>query len=154
MNIKAEFINPFLESTISVLATMAAIQPIAGKPYIKKEATVVGDVSAIVGITGEAEGSLCLTFTQSCILYIVGQMFGEKKTEIDEEVKDAVGELANMISGASRRCLEGLGHHFQGAIPSIISGHNHEVRHMTKGPILSIPFSTVAGNFFVEISFK
>ena len=154
MNMKAEFINPFLESTISVLTTMASVQPVAGTPYLKKEASVIGDVSAIVGITGEAEGSLCLSFTQGCILYIISQMFGEKKTKIDEEVKDAVGELTNMISGASRSALEKLGHHFQGAIPSIISGHNHEVRHVTKGPILSIPFSTDAGSFTVEVCFK
>jgi chemotaxis protein CheX len=64
------------------------------------------------------------------------------------------GELTTMISGASRRALEGIGHHFQGAIPSIISGHGHEVRHVTKGPILSIPFSTDAGNFTVEVCFK
>ena len=154
MNMKAEVINPFLESTISVLTTMASVRPVAGTPYLKKGASVIGDVSAIVGITGEAEGSLCLTFTQDCILFIVSQMFGEKKTEVDEEVKDAVGELTNMISGASRMTLEGLGHHFQGAIPSIISGHNHEVRHVTKGPILSIPFSTDAGTFAVEVCFK
>jgi chemotaxis protein CheX len=154
MHMKADFINPFLESTISVLATMASVTPVAGTPYLKKESSVVGDVSAIVGITGEAEGSLCLTFTSNCILFIVGQMFGEKKTEIDEEVKDAVGELTNMISGASRRALEGLGHHFQGAIPSVVSGHNHEIRHVTKGPILSIPFNTDAGGFTVEVCFK
>ena len=154
MNMRAEFINPFLESTISVLTTMASVRPVAGTPYIKKEAFVVGDVSAIVGITGETEGSLCLTFTKGCILYIISQMFGEKKTEIDEEVKDAVGELTNMISGSSRRALEKIGHHFQGAIPSIISGHNHEIRHVTKGPTLSIPFSTDAGGFTVEVCFK
>jgi chemotaxis protein CheX len=154
MSMKAEFINPFLESTISVLTTMTSVRPVAGTPYIKKEASVVGDVSAIVGITGDAEGSLCLSFTQGCILFIVSQMFGEEKTEVDEEVKDAVGELTNMISGASRKTLEGLGHHFQGAIPSIISGHNHEVRHVTKGPVLSIPFSTNAGAFAVEVCFK
>ena len=154
MSIKAEFINPFLESTVSVFTTMASIRPVAGTPSVKKEAAVVGDVSAIVGITGEAEGSLCLTFTRHCILYIVSRMFGEKKLEIDEEVKDAVGELTNLISGVSSRALEGIGHHFQGAIPSIISGHSHEIRHMTEGPILSIPFSTDAGNFTVEVCFK
>jgi chemotaxis protein CheX len=154
MTMKAEFINPFLESTITVLTTMASVKPVAGAPYIKKESAVVGDVSAIVGITGEAEGSLCLAFTRDCILYIVSQMFGETKSEIDEEVKDAVGELTNMISGASRKALEEIGHHFQGAIPSIISGHSHEVRHVTTGPILSIPFRTDAGNFTVEVCFK
>lgn len=153
MGMRAEFINPFLESTISVVSTMASVQPLAGTPFIKKNASVKGDVSAIVGITGEAEGSLCLTFTRDCILYIVSKMFGEQKTDIDEEVKDAVGELTNMISGASRRALEAIGHHFQGAIPSIVSGHNHEVTHVTKGPVLSIPFTTEAGGFTVEVCF-
>jgi chemotaxis protein CheX len=81
-------------------------------------------------------------------------MFGEEHQEIDEEVKDAVGELTNMISGDSRRRLQEIGHTFQGAIPTVISGKGHEIRHVTKGPILSIPFSTQAGNFTVEVCFK
>ena len=47
-----------------------------------------------------------------------------------------------------------MGHSFQGAIPSVISGPGHEVKHITKGPILSIPFATHAGNFIVEVCFK
>lgn len=154
MNMKAEFINPFLEATISVLKTMASVDPIPGKPYVKKESSAIGDVSGIVGITGEVEGSLCLTFSKECILYVVGKMFGEEQKEINEEVKDATGELTNMISGDSRRRLQEIGYRFQGAIPSVVSGPGHEVKHITKGPILSIPFSTNAGNFIVEVCFK
>jgi len=151
---KAEMINPFLEATVSVLKTMASLSPVPGKPYIKKEATATGDISGIVGITGETEGSICITFSRECILLITSQMLGEKQPEVNDEVKDAVGELTNMISGDSRRRLEEIGHHFLGAIPSVISGRGHEIKHITKGPILSIPFSTEAGGFTVEVCFK
>lgn len=151
---KAEVINPFLEATVSVLKTMASIDPVPGKPYIKKGTSAIGDVSGVVGISGDTEGSLCITFTRACILFIISRMLGEEQKEINDEVKDAVGELTNMISGDSRRRLEEIGYHFLGAIPSVISGPNHEVKHITKGPILSIPFSTQAGHFTVEVCFK
>ncbi len=151
---KAEFINPFLEATVSVLKTMAFLEPIPGNPYIKKGGAASGDISGIVGITGEAEGSLCLSFSKACILFIISKMLGEEQKEINEDVKDAVGELTNMISGDSRRRLQEMGHSFQGAIPSVISGPGHEVKHITRGPILSIPFTTQAGDFIVEVCFK
>jgi len=74
--------------------------------------------------------------------------------ELNDEVKDAVGELTNMISGDSRRRLQEIGYTFQGAIPSVVSGPGHEVKHVTSGPILSIPFGTPSGNFTVEVCFK
>jgi len=154
MNIKAEIVNPFLQATISVLKTMASVEPNPGKPYIKKGNSAKGDVSGIVGFTGDTEGSLCITFSKKCILFIVSKIYGEEKTEIDTEVKDAVGELTNMISGDSRRRLEEIGYHFLGAIPSVISGESHEIKHVTKGPVLSIPFTTQAGDFVVEVCFK
>jgi chemotaxis protein CheX len=154
MSMKAEFINPFLESTVNVLKTMAFVEPVPGKPYLKTGGGSTGDVSGIVGITGDAEGSLCITFSRGCILFIISQMFGEEQKEINDEVKDAVGELTNVISGDSRRRLEEVGHHFLGAVPSVISGQGHEVKHITKGPILSIPFGTPGGNFTVEVCFK
>ncbi len=154
MNMKAEFINPFLEATISVIKTMAFVEVTPGKPYIKKGNASNGDISGIVGITGEAEGSLCITFSKDCILGVIGRMFDEKLKEINEEVKDAVGELTNMISGDSRRRLQELGYNFQGAIPSVISGAGHEIKHVTKGPILSVPFSSPSGNFTLEVCLK
>lgn len=154
MSLKAEYINPFLEATISVLETMASIKPTPGKPYIKKGSSATGDISGIVGFTGETEASLCITFSTGSILLIISRMLGEVQKEINEDVKDAVGELTNMISGDSRRRLEELGYRFLGAIPSVVSGVNHEIKHVTKGPILSIPFGTEAGNFAVEVCFK
>jgi chemotaxis protein CheX len=151
---KVEYINPFLRATQHVLKTMAFTDAIAGKPYVKKDEKAGGDVSGIIGITGETDGSLSISFTESCICFIVSNMFGETITALNTEVEDAVGEITNMISGDARRELAEQGMVLQGAIPTVVSGKNHSVKHMAKGPSIAIPFSTKAGHFVVEVCFN
>jgi CheY-specific phosphatase CheX len=101
-----KFINPFINATLNVLETMAFVKSKAGKPYLKKDNVARGDVSGIIGITGETNGTIYVTFDEPCILKIVSNMFIEKMTEINNEITDAVGELTNMISGQARKELE------------------------------------------------
>ena len=78
-------------------------------------------------------------------------MFGEEMTELNDEIADAVGELTNMISGQARKELAEIGKIFQGAIPSVITGKNHKLETMTKGPKIAIPFKTEFGSFTIEV---
>jgi chemotaxis protein CheX len=149
-----EYINPFLRATVNVLKTMAFTEATPGKPYIKKDQVAGGDVSGIIGITGETEGSLSISFTEACICNVVSNMFGEEITKLDPEVEDAVGEITNMISGDARRELAEKGFVLKGAIPSVVSGKNHHVRHLAKGASVAIPFTTAAGSFVVEVCFN
>jgi chemotaxis protein CheX len=149
-----KFINPFINATLNVLETMAFVKSEAGKPYLKKDDVARGDVSGVIGITGETNGTIYVTFDESCILKIVSNMFGEKMTEINNEITDAVGELTNMISGQARKELEEIGQVFHGAIPSVITGKNHKLIPMTKGPKIAIPFKTDSGNFTVEVALE
>ena len=145
------FINPFLEGTISVLKTMAMIEPKAGAPYVKKGNQAKGDVSGIIGLTGSACGSLALSFTEKCILKIVSNMLGEDYKEMNGDVNDAVGEITNMISGVARKCLEADGFNIVAAIPTVVSGKNHAILHVLGGPSVIIPFQTSDGDFFVDV---
>ena len=149
-----EFINPFLSATINVIKTMAFTEVTPGKPYAKKDHTAAGDVSGIIGITGATEGSLSISFSEACICHIVSNMFGEKISSLNQEVEDAVGEITNMISGDARRVLAEKGIALQGAIPTVISGKDHTIKHMAKGPSVAIPFQTEAGQFLVEVCFN
>src|SRR5512137_443861 len=119
------FINPFLEGTLSVLKTMAFVEPRAGKPYLKMDNLAKGDISGIIDLTGSAAGSLALSFSEGAILRIVSNMLGEDLKSINNDVKDVVGELTNMVSGVARKNLEAEGYYIQAAIPTIVSGKNH-----------------------------
>lgn len=149
---EAKIINPFIQASLEVLDTMASIKPVPGKPYLKKNDMAIGDVSGIIGFTGYAQGSVSITFEESCILKIVTNMFGEEVTEMTDEVVDAVGEITNIISGHARRSLDEKGIHFQGSVPSIITGNNHKIKHITQGPKIAIPFTTDNGGFTIEVS--
>jgi chemotaxis protein CheX len=154
---KVEFINPFLGATMRVLRTLAAVEARPGKPFVKKEGGAQGDVSGIIGITGPVNGSMSLSFSGACILRIMAGMLGEeveKKAEITKDIKDAVGELTNMICGDARNELGQHGYQFQIALPTVITGLNHEIQHKCKAPTIAIPFDTDAGSFVVEVSFE
>ena len=149
-----ELINPFLTATVNVIKTMAFTDVKPGKPFIKKDSQATGDVSAVIGITGQSEGSLSVSFTEPCICNIVSNMFGESITSVNHEVEDAVGEITNMISGDARRELSEKNIMLKAAIPSVITGTGHTIKHMTKGPVIVIPFSTDSGDFAVEVCFS
>lgn len=150
----AKIINPFITATVNVIETMAFVKSEAGKPHLKKDNVAQGDVSGIVGFTGEANGTVSITFDELCILKIVSNMLGEEMAEINNEIADAVGELTNMISGQARKELEEIGKVFHGAIPTVITGKNHKLETMTKGPKIAIPFKTECGSFAIEICFE
>lgn len=145
------YINPFLTGTINVLKTMAGVEPTPGKPYLKKNSLAVGDVSGIIGLTGSVAGSMALSFSEKAILKIVSNMLGEELTEVNGEIADAVGEITNMVSGASRKELESIGLTITAAIPTVISGKNHSIKHVLGGPSLIIPFQTEDGPFVVDV---
>lgn len=151
---KAELINPFLEATVEVIQTMAFVVPTPGKPFLKTDNAAKGDVSGIIGLTGDARGSLALSFSESAIREIVKNMLGEEIHEINSDIKDAVGELTNMISGAARKKLEAAGYSISAAIPTVVSGKNHSIRHVLGGPSIIIPFETQSGNFVVDVCLK
>ena len=151
-----DFINPFLHAAVNVLQTMAFTQSAPGKPFLKPHnAPSQGDVSGIVGLTGPVNGSVAISFSEVAILRIVSNMFGEEAKEINEEVRDAVGELCNMICGDARRMLAEKGYQFQAAIPTVVAGKGHKISHSVAGPSLVIPF--VIENdapFFIEVCFE
>lgn len=146
-----KYINPFLSGTIEVLKKMAFIDAVPGKPYVKTDVTAMGDVSGIIGITGDARGSLALSFSEKCICKIASNMLGEEFHEVTRDIIDAAGEITNMISGASRTQMEKMGMSVYAAIPTVVHGVDHTITHILKSPSIVIPFSTPSGSFVVDV---
>lgn len=149
-----KLINPFIDATIVVLETMASTKAEAGKPYLKRDEVAQGDVTGIIGLTGEASGTFSVSFTAKSILSIVSNMLGEEMKELNEEIQDAVGEITNMIAGQARKRLDELGRPLMAAIPTVVIGENHTISHVTSYPIIAIPFGTDNGEFTIEVCFE
>ncbi len=147
----AKLINPFVNATMQVLTTMASTRAKVGKPFLKKDNIACGDVTGIVGITGDVVGTVSITFDSPSIFHIVSAMLGEEINDLDDGITDAVGELANMISGQARRELEEKGRLLHGSIPTVITGRNHMLIHVARGPKIGIPFDLEIGKFTMEV---
>lgn len=150
-------IAQFVEATTSVLSTMAMTEAKVGTPFVKQHAGAQGDITGVIGFSnpkGKSRGTMSLTFTTATALGIVSAMIYEEQLELNDVVTDAVGELTNMISGQARKGLVGMGMVFEGAIPSVITGKGHTIRHVSTSAILAIPFETQHGPMIVEVCFS
>ncbi|MFH1081640.1 MAG: chemotaxis protein CheX [Pseudomonadota bacterium] len=149
-----KFINPFLQGTLEVINKMAFIEPRPGKAYLKENSIAGGDVSGIIGITGDAIGTLAVSFSETCICDICSRLLGELHKAVNQDVFDAVGEITNMISGVARTHMEKEGMAVYAAIPSVVYGKNHTINHILDSPSIVIPFSTDQGAFVVDVCIK
>lgn len=145
-----EFAKPFIKATKTVLASMAALEVAAEAPYVKKDNIARGDISAVIGITGDLRGTFSISFDKPTAVYVVKQMLGDAIENILQDVQDAVGEISNMISGQARVGLAEMGVKLQGSTPTVIMGDGHTIAHMSSTKPIAIPFNTQAGTFTVE----
>lgn len=153
MNVK--HINPLLESTATVLSTMAMVEVTPGKPSVKESKQALGDVTGMIDLAGDdSNGSLSISFSEAAILSITQNMLGETLNEIDETVVDVVGEITNMITGSAKRIYSEQGMEFELTRPSMLVGQDQMIEHTVEGTTIVLPFSIEAGDFFVEVCFN
>lgn len=149
-----EYINPFLNAGIRVLETMAFVKPVPGKPFLKKDKLSRGDITGIIGLTGDKKGAVVFSLSKEAAIKVVSSMLGSQYTELTDEIKDAIGELTNIISGDARRELASNGHKFEAGIPTVIVGKGHEITSIVKEPTIAIPFTVEGHSIIVEVSFE
>lgn len=140
----------FIKATEKILKTMAQAEASVGQPFVKKNGSATGDISAIIGVTGQRNGSISVTFSRDCALHLAQLMLCGALEDEENDMKDTVGELANMVSGQARATLAEEGITMQGSTPSIVSGPGHTIEHKAKGPAIGIPFDLDGKGFIVE----
>jgi chemotaxis protein CheX len=148
-----DFINPFLNATLNVLKVQAGVDAKPGKIFVKSDQHKnMGDISGVIGLVSDTfNGTVNITFPEKVFLQIVSGMLGEEYTELTKDIVDAAGEITNMIFGQAKVILNEKGYGIKTAIPSVVSGKNHSLEALTKGPVVVVPFESSKGSFFVEI---
>jgi len=149
-----KYIQPFVDATVKVLETMAFTTPTLRAIGPWNKTLAAGQVVGIIGLSNENEnlqGFMSLGFTEACICRIVSNMLGEEFLHICDETREAVGEIANMISGQARQGLSTKGIKLQAALPSVISGTDLTVDGSEKTPRIMITFDTEAGPFEIGV---
>ena len=148
-------VNPFVESTLHILDTTAAVKAKPDPPFLKTDIRPLADISGILEITGDLAGSAAVSFTECSILSIVSAMFGEKMTRINEEIIDAVGEISNMVAGHVTTKLAEQGKKVKVKFVQVSTGPDQPVIHTDSGsPVLALPFKTTMGKVVIEVCYS
>ena len=137
-----QYIQPFIKTCINVFHDFVNLEPEAKMPYfLEKNTAVDWDISAVIGLTGEARGAVVISMKQDLAIKLTSILTEKVYHQLDDEVVDAVGELINIIAGNVKQELEDT-FRLVISLPTIITGKEHHVNWPEgQARVICIPFS-------------
>ena len=84
-------------------------------------------ITAVVGFAGLLSGACVFRSGGSTALNIAGKLTGMEFFEIDDTVKDAIGEVCNMLAGTWKSRVPDLSANCGLSIPTVITGSNYRI---------------------------
>jgi CheY-like chemotaxis protein len=152
--VAAELVNPFLDSSTSVLSTVSGLPSERENISVRSEDAAWGELTAFSEIDcGSFRGTFMISFESTCFLAIAGTMMGESYPSLTPELHDVCAELANQILGAAKRVIGGKGSPLTAAIPAVTQGVG-EAMGAPKAPRVAVRFKTPKGCYTVEVGFQ
>jgi len=150
-----EYLNPFIKNTCHILQTMATVEVEFKKVYFSNTIRIFGDVSGIMGLSGNAEGTLVVTFYWDLAKTIVAKMMGTEEDAIDAElIHDGVSEIINMISGSTKKDFVGKPYHFEITLPSVVVGPGHQIGYLQNTSVAVLIFQVGNQSFALHVCIK
>jgi chemotaxis protein CheX len=137
-------------STLEVFSTMLSLEVTNGDPRTEVNAPGPSDgIIAVIGLAGAWVGtaSLCCGAPMAC--RISSSMLGMEYTEVNEDVLDAISEIANMIFGNFKTTAETYLGPLGLSIPTVIYGLSFSARTAGKEKWIVVPF--VCGDDTLEL---
>jgi len=139
-------------SVRNVFETMLQLPVQVGEPAVKKAGAPTYDVSGIIGMSGEVEGSVVLSFPTTTAERVVSLFAGEDLAHTHTDFADAVGELVNMITGSAKARFKGG--QVSITCPSVVVAPSHTVFNRRDVTCVVIPCTCDCGEFAVEVAMR
>lgn len=146
------YITPFVKSVQNVFETMLQLPVEIGQPSLNREPETHHDVSGIIGMSGDLDGTIVLSFATACAERVVSLFTATEMTQDHEDFADAVGELVNMVSGGAKAQFPGQSVAI--TTPSVVIGRGHQVYGRKDVVCITIPCSCDCGEFDVEVAVR
>lgn len=147
---RVEYINPFIKSLSNTFQTMLSCEVQRGEISLRTEETELHEFSGIIGLSGKAVGSVVLSLSQPVARKSTAALLMISEDDIsDDDVVDAVGELANMVAGAAKAELEE--YDLSVSLPSVITGSNHQVHFPSDVQPICVHFDCEWGPLKLEV---
>jgi chemotaxis protein CheX len=145
-------INPFITATVDTFKAMLSMDLQTGKPSLKNDAKHTYDVSGVIGLSGDAQGVISISFPKVCALKVVSALIGMDLKIIGPDLTDGVGELANIVAGNAKQYL--TQYKLSISLPNVVIGTGHRIAVPSGVPTIIVPLSSKLGDFAMEVALK
>jgi len=151
---KVEFVNPFVESAVSVIRDMCGSNIQKGQLSVKKSIISTLGVAPIIGVTGSITGRVIYDMSFATALKLSSVMNGEEISEFNDLCQSTISELSNIITGNTISLLTAAGYHVDITPPTLFMGEGMQI---SKAEIVTlvVPLEiTDVGIIFINVALK
>lgn len=149
---EADLVRQLADDVCEIFATMVGIGDILHLTQEVEAGTHFrNSVTAMVGLAGTCNGMVCLHTSQNLALGFTAQMLGMDVSEVQDDLDDALGEIANMIGGSFKHHLSNSGNDIKLSTPSVVTGTDYSFSSGHSGDTLTLLFSANGEEFMVSI---
>ena len=149
------YLQPFINNTINVLGKTAGIEASFREIYFSNDLRIYGDISGIIGLSGNSEGTVAITLYWDLARQIIARMMHVDESQINSEyIHDGTGELINMISGSTKTEFKGTRYHFELSLPTVVVGSGHQLGHPEGSSIAVLIFDVGDKAFILQVCLK
>jgi chemotaxis protein CheX len=140
------------EITREVFQSMLSLEVASGEALNQFSNTYSNTVSGMVGMTGLFKGALAIHASHEVAKKITSQLLFMEVEEVNEDVLDAMGEMANMLAGNMKTALSNNGKDIELSVPSAVAGAQYSLDIKNSGEHMIVPFTTDIGGFSVQFN--
>lgn len=142
-----------IDATTDIFSTMLMMDLNVGDPVEGTGGEVLSNITSMLGLGGDIRGMLAVHCPAAVAMSITGGFLGMDVDELNEDVKDAIGEIANMVAGNLKVAFAGYDMKIELAIPSSVVGESFRVAGMLGARRVAVPFDMMDGQFLVELKY-
>lgn len=149
-----ELSEKIIESAKEIFATMVMMEINVSGDFQQESIPLTDSISGVIGLAGTHKGVLAIHIPNKVAMAITGSFLGMDVDEINEDVEDAVGELANMLGGNVKAILSERGRDIDLSLPSTIIGRQYDFQPTREADRIIIPFTCGAGEFAIDLQLE
>ncbi len=142
-----------IDGTREVFTTMLMVELETGTPIEGTGGDVQANITSMLGLGKDIRGMLAVHCPANVAKDITGTFLGMEVKELDGDVKDAIGEIANMVAGNLKIFFLENGQDVELAIPTTVVGDSFHTSGMFGATRVAVPFTMNGSTFLIELKY-
>jgi chemotaxis protein CheX len=154
MEVRAEFVNPFIEAASLVFRDSLKLDLIRGKLKVRDAPTPSYELAIVIGVVGSYKGEIIYSLNYDAAYKMAKRLVPSMDdASIREEYKDIIGEIGNMTTGNALRIFAANGQFVDLTTPSVVEVKESNLQ-FKKATTLSLNLYSKLGQLEINIAIQ